>query len=48
MYHIFCIHSSVEEHLCSFQLLDIKLGCYEHSGAHVFLYVVLLLKVLVF
>ena len=23
MYHIFCIHSSVEGHLCSFQILDI-------------------------
>jgi hypothetical protein len=35
MYHIFCIHSSVEGHLGSFQLLAIKKkkGCYEHSGA---------------
>ena len=37
MYHIFCIHSSVEGHLGSFQLLAII--NYEHSGTCVLLHV---------
>jgi len=36
MYHIFCIHSSVEGHLGSFQLLAIINKAYEHSGACVY------------
>jgi hypothetical protein len=37
MYHIFCIHSSVEEHLDSFQLLAIINKAAMNIVEHVFL-----------
>jgi hypothetical protein len=37
MYHIFCIHSSVEGHLCSFQLLSIINKAAMNIVEHVFL-----------
>jgi hypothetical protein len=37
MYHIFCIHSSVEGHLGSFQLLAIKNKAAMNIVEHVFL-----------
>jgi hypothetical protein len=40
MYHIFCIHSSVEGHLDSFQLLAIINKAAMNIVEHVFCYVV--------